>query len=581
MITLISWGGEPGRIECANGAITIYGENRATLTSRSRIAVVVHRLLVRTSRTPLAKLWALGYLAIARLAIAFLARGENEPSIYLRGSVGTRDFLPGLSDVDLAIVIAQDPAGAGVAWKRLNRRWQRLRRALPWIFDLIVDYPRIHEERDLADLNTASALTYGLDRPGEPKAGYFGNGASPDRVRMLERPGLYEATSDWRLLSGPDRRPREPARDPQNRRIAAWLELLFWWQWAFLVCIDPRRPDGAHLCMKLIAEPAGIWLWLAHGERASGRDDTLHHALRRLPEEEEALRRGLALRRSLPDLPEPPLDQVMPVLVRLSARIAALIGTQVEDEGATGVRLAGADPAELIPAHAPWRPIDSLPGGHAPRQLPLCDWRSLAVPDRPDRTFAPLPGDPGDPAVLAAAGLSRQPGPQPTLESNGIMAFPAATRSRTRLRAVQCPMTDPVSFALADEKRIARFPNVRGWSAEDTARRAAAEHRARLDALPRSWTTPDGGGDALTLLLTSARAALFLETIEGGEPELPLTVTETARRLAARSSADRTVVEEALLCYRDFVDRQTEPPAAMISSMHRLVRGLPAYAERS
>src|SRR5215211_3119715 len=560
MTTLISSGGEPGRVEGPKrrsrytaGAIMRLN-NRARLTSRSLIGLIAHRVLVRTARTPLARLWALGYLAIARIAAAYLARGEDTPSAYLRGSLKTDDFLPGLSDVDLAIVTAQDQGGPGVARARVNMRWRQLRRTLPSI-ELILDYPRIHEQSDLADLANASALTYGLERAGSPKAGYFGNAASPDRVRMLERPGLYEPTTDWHLLSGPDRRPPAPPTDLQRRRIAGWLELLHWWQWAFLVCIDPRRPRTAHLCMKLVAEPARIWLWLAHAERASGRNDALRRALRRMPEEEEALRRALALQRSLPDSPEPPLDQVMPVLVRLSARIAALIATQVEGEGATEVRLAGADPAELIRAHGPWRAIDSLEGGHDPRQLPLCDWRNLTLPDRPDRTFALLPGDPGAPAVVGAAARSRQPGPQPTLEGTGIMVHPAATRSRTRLRAIQCPVSDPVSFALGRSGRVARFANVGGWSAEDTARRAVAEHRARLDAVRSSSTCPDRAGDALAFLFTAARAALFLETIREGEPLLPVTVTETARRLAVRSSADRTLAEDALQRYRDFAER--------------------------
>jgi DNA-binding NarL/FixJ family response regulator len=56
------------------------------------------------------------------------------------------------------------------------------------------------------------------------------------------------------------------------------------------------------------------------------------------------------------------------------------------------------------------------------------------------------------------------------------MVLPAE-RWRSRLRAVTCPVTDPVSFALVAGGTVARFPNVDGWSAEHAARRAVAEHR--------------------------------------------------------------------------------------------------------
>jgi hypothetical protein len=160
------------------------------------------------------------------------------------------------------------------------------------------------------------------------------------------------------------------------------------------------------------------------------------------------------------------------------------------------------------------------------------------------------------------------------------MILPVAARSRSRLRAVQCAASDPVSFALAGGEPVARFPNVRGWSAEDTASRAVAEHWARLDADRRASPMPDGGGDALAHLLTAARAALFLETVMDGEPQLAVTVTETARQLAARSPSGRGVVEDGLGRYRDFAVYRTPPPPATVSAMRKLVLELPAYSTR-
>ncbi len=79
------------------------------------------------------------------------------------------------------------------------------------------------------------------------------------------------------------------------------------------------------------------------------------------------------------------------------------------------------------------------------------------------------------------------------------------------------------------------------------------------------------------MLLSAARAALFLQSVQDGDPELPLTVTETARRLAARSEPARTVAEDGLGHYREFAAHHTPPPAATLAAMRALVAELPAY----
>jgi hypothetical protein len=531
---------------------------------RHPAALAIQRLALRSGRARLGRrLWALAFRLLARTAGAYLTRGEPGASVYVRGGAG-EDFLPGLSDIDLAVVLAGDPGGPGTARERAARRWERLRR-LP-AASLVLDWPRIYEEAELRNLAGASALTYGLD------AGGLASPASLDASRMLGRPGSYGATADWRLLTGPDRRPAEPDRDQQSRRIAAWLELVHWWRWVFPACIDPRGPRASDLCVKFVAETARIWLWLVTGERASGRIDALRRALRRLPDEEDAFRSALALHRSLPDAPEPPLDEVLPALLRLSGRIAELLAAEVTGEGVTEVRLVGADPAELILPDGGWNRTASLAGGEAPTLIPLADWRALALPLLPDETLAPLPDDPRDPHVLGAAAGSQPTGPYPALRAHGLIVLPGTPWERNRLRAIQCRVTDPVSFALLDGDRVAVFPAVRGWSAEDSAHRAVAEHRARLPAA-------DAGGRALGTLFTAARAALFLESVSERDPELALTVTETAWRLADRpSSSDRAVAEEAVGRYSDFALGGAEPPERTVSAMRRLVLGLPSYA---
>lgn len=492
---------------------------------------------------------------MARAWAAYLARRERDASAYVRGSIAAGDVLPGLSDVDVALVLAEDEAGPGRARERVAARWTRLRRAFR-LTDLLLDYPLMLEEPELREVVSSSAPTH-------PRPIYLGGAFVQDKVRLLERPGLYGATGDWRLLRGPERRPVEPARDAHQRRIAAWLELSYWWQWAFPVCADPTGPRTASLCVKLVSEPARIWLWLAHGERAGGRADALDRALRVLPEEEHALLQALELERSLASSPPPPLADVVPFLVRLSERIAARLADEVAELGATEVRLKGLDPLEIVYSH----------GGPRSGVLPLCDWRGLVFPRLPDELFAPAPGDPADWEVLGRATAADGYGAYTALRAGEVVLLPAA-RSRTEMRAIKSRAVDPVSFALQEGRSTCAFPEVPGWSAKDTARRAVVEHLAWLRAAPGTQDL----GTELARLLSAARAALFLESVRDGDPELPVTVTETVRRLSARSETARTAAEDSLGHYCEFALRRTPPPAATLAAMRAVVADLPAHA---
>jgi hypothetical protein len=526
---------------------------------------------------PLAALWRLGYRALARSVTAHVSRGEPGAAAYVRGAGPGADFVPGLSDIDVAVVLA---AGGADARGRVKARWNRLRERLPPVA-LVLDPPRIYAQDELRRLESSSAFTHGLEarEPRLSPGGYFGSGAHPAVVRTLDRPGLYETTGAWRRVSGPERRPPPVARDPQMRRIAAWLELLYWWRWAFPACLLPRSPRTADLCVKFVAEPARIWLWLGHGERVESRAQALERALRRLPEEEDALRGALALQRDLTRAPHAPLARSLPALLRLSGRIARLIAAEVGEAGATTVRLAGTED-ELILARGGRRPRPAAFAGRPPRLQPLADWRALVCPRQPDETFAALAGDPGDPGALAAAARALPAGPYPLLRGEGLAVMPAEEMWRSRLRSLASPATAPVTFALLEGEAAAAFPEVRGWCARDVALRAVAEHRAWL-AAPEAWgvTGPTTSEHvALAMLLTAARAALFYESVRAGDAELALTLAETARRLAERSQAG-SVAGEALEEYRAHAAGGRRAAADTVSALRRLVLELPAYAD--
>jgi hypothetical protein len=392
--------------------------------------------------------------------------------------------------VDVIVVAGTDGRGPGAASEVIRSRWRRAEARHPSIYAIFGE-PRIHDEAELADLVPASAYTYGLTEGGD-RAAFLPDASLRDRLRLLDKPGLVGATDDWLLLAGRDRRPAVFRRTAQEERIAAWLELAFYWRHAVPACIrvGPRTPL---LCVKLVAEPARILLRLTTGERFGPRPEVLRHALAVFPEEEPALRLALETERALPRGGAAPLAESIAALVRFSRRIAEVVSRDAFAVGADTVHLHGAV--------------------GEPGTAPLCDWRAIVSPTRPSETVHARSGSPADAATLRAAALDQHDGDYPALRDGALLVLPSPSRERNRLRAVQCAASDPVTFALLAGERETVFPRASGWSVEHVARRAVAEHRARL-AAPR----PDG-----VAVLGAARAALLWESLQQGEAALPVT----------------------------------------------------------
>jgi hypothetical protein len=361
-------------------------------------------------------------------------------------------------------------------------------------------------------------------------------------------------------------------RDAQDRRIAGWLGLQSLWRSAYLGCLQPNAPHVPFLCVKFVADPVRIWLWMTRGEQVLRRRDALERGLVALPEEDHALRRALELLRALPRSPEAPVGEFLSFLVRLSARIADRIAADVAGEGTTDVRLVVGDEVDLALSDGAGARLRGLFPSDSLRQLfPLVDWRALVSPPLPDETFLLVPSDPSDLGTIGTAVRTMDRGHYAALRADGLLLFPA--RVRSVLRTVQCVTTDPVSFAVADGRSVASFPCVRGWSARDWARRAVAEHRAWLES-----SSACDGVEQLGRLLTAARAALFLESLEVGEPELALPIAAVAERLGARDSRASGSAAEAVETYRTCRRDDGAPPATTIAALDEIVRRLPAYA---
>ena len=348
-----------------------------------------------------------------------------------------------------------------------------------------------------------------------------------------------------------------------------------WWRWLFGACLSEEGPRTAYLCVKLVSEPIRILLWLDRAEQFNGPTDTLWRGLQAMPQHEEPIVSALELKRSLGHSPAAPLGEMLGWFVELSSEIARRIGFETMSAGTTSVRLEWGEKLELATPTA-GHPPPGDPGWG--RLLPLTDWRALCMPSLPDEAFEDSGGDPRDPTQIVAAARREDGSRYEVLQEDELLILPTLDLwERGRMRSVQCPASDPVSFALLRGERQAPFPDVNGWSAEHLARRAVAENRAWLDegAYPPA-NAP--AGETLSRSICAARAALLTESIEAGDPELPLTAAATVRTLVERGRDPEGAVEEAFDGYRRWRVDGEDPPARVTAALRRVVRSLPGYA---
>jgi hypothetical protein len=509
------------------------------------------------------------------MTAAYLRRRRPAAAVYVARGVAAGDIVPGISDIDIAVVVPDDPDGELAEHRRIRARLDRLDRRLPLGRRLVPDVA-VYEDADLRACASASILTYGLSdatAPALAPAAMFGTAAPHDEFELRARPGLAGPTRDWRRIAGPERRPRPAPRDRQQQRLAAWLELQFWWRSTFYACANPARPWAAYMCVKMVAEPARILLSLAGHAAHESREQILISAAGAIPEEEVAFSRALELLHELPRSPAAPLAEFVPDLARLSARLARLLEEEISGAGYTEVHLVGAD-------------LGAAGGG-----LPLSDWRAVAIPSMPDEELAPVEGGGASPESLIAAAALGAPGVQPAIREDELLVLPLADRWLHGLcRSVQATFSDPVSFALLAGGETARFPDLSGWSARDWAGRAVAEHAAWLRRGPgklgepslREWL--DGTGDgtppltrALAKLLTALRAGLFLQSLQQGSPTLAVTVGAAARELEA-SNRGPSAAAEAAEAYRRAREEHRQPSPDVVDALRELVLAMPAYA---
>jgi hypothetical protein len=556
------------------------------------VALAAQRAALRSNRGALQWLWRLTYGLLARAATSYLRLARRGTAAYLRGSLATRDPVYGPADIDLTMVVPAQPGRPGVARARTHARWQALVSRLPLLESLV--QVTVYEPDELARATSMNALTEDLPPEGrldQPADGPSGADRPQrlfaDEAKLRIRPGLGIPTAGWRRIAGPELRPSPPAATPE-RHLAAWLELQWWWRLCFEACLHPRRLHVPYLCLKLITQSARVRLWIEGNELVSGHAQVLSRSLTMMPEEEDALRAAARLWKELPRSPDPPLADATAFLLRTSARVAELLASEARASEGRPVRLLGADAqqAELALTPAARSSLTELEkrfgNGHL---LPLADWRARTPqplwragrldPLLADEALAVVAADPADPTGLAALAKAGGPGLRPAIGWKGLMVLPSAGYFELLFRGVQFECSDPVSFALLAGQSTATFPAHRGWSAPDCAHRAVAAHAVWL----QRFETPAGAeaGTALGLLLGAARAALFRQSVEEGEPELALTVSAAADRLAAEYPGSATLLEEASGAYRAWRGGGEPPERKAVIAVRRLIESLPAY----
>lgn len=538
---------------------------------------VLQRLALRTGRGPLGPLWWLAHRAVIWAVARWVTAGSNGCEVYLKGGFGFGRPVYGLSDID-AIVVTESRA-------RVEARWRRLTLRFPTLAELFQLW--VYERDHVSMLDRDSYLTFGLGERGTGHPAFFGDRRPHDPMAVLHRPGLYGPRRDWSRL-GSRKRPPPPVRDRCAREIFAWLELRFIWAHAFMLSADRTSASAAYTCQKLVADPARIWLWLEFGEQAHAREEVLARALQRMPDEEETLRFALELGRQLSRRPEPPLAEVLPFLARTSSMIARRLAASAAEAATTQVKLVWGGPDELLLDEDGVQRARALGLEGRRSLLPLADWRARALPGLIDLALAVTPGDPSDLDRVAALAHAGGEDFFPALRDDQLLVLPSTeVWHRGKLRGVECQTTDPVSIALVEGIAAAAFPDLPGWSAEDCARRALAEHHSwltigterRAHELPY-WMTAPYHPELVELggLFTAARAALFADSLRSGAPELQLTAAAIVRRMADYGSAARTAAEagyEALSACRP---RRGSPDAAAARGLRDAVSALAPYA---
>ncbi|MBI1357926.1 MAG: hypothetical protein GC160_26610 [Acidobacteria bacterium] len=523
----------------------------------------MRRLILVTSRQPLLGLYRGLYRAAAVAAARFVGRDPGVLSVYVRRGLAKGETVPGISDIDLAVIT--DPSDPG-ANDRALARYQRAKRLLP----LLDESPEI------------------LDRP------TLSANCSTTRHRYR----LAEGRQTWQVLYGADDRAALPAAEAGSLQSSLYQELRYWWtlfNWQILRPGEARWDPVVRnaVCYKVVVELFKVRLALLEGTLLFGRREVLARVGPSLDEAERAMAerlRRMADQRFLRDDPTL-LEDCFALVLRLLDRLHARLMHSPHFAGPAPlpVRVDGPRREWFWPPERE-RFLQSFLS-EADRVAPGAFGSAYVVKgcDFPIHDFGlllePLPGSwpsVGQTMRLREARLSADQAHADRfhvyllLEHCALQIDVDDRRGgwESTLRSVLSPFANPDVFAaLAEPESLLRgaprapAPGA-GWSpalAEMTHERRLA-HEAKLldsDAI-RGW-------GAHGPLATALQLRLLEESAAGGELHYPLTAWALQRALQGRNGAAPEAVTRLLSPLAEGFDQANHNPAAARNALQWLV----------
>jgi hypothetical protein len=211
----------------------------------ARLKSCIRWFLVWSSGSALGAIYRWGYGRLIGLSTYVLRRSEGCESLYLSRGCSKREIVPGLSDIDLIVVVREGPRG------EIVRRF----RFLQAISGGLIPY-------DPAFVLTAEEMRYRWD-------------SAP-----LWRYRYQEGKANWQLLWGRDVRAALPEMGERERREGCVAEMNYWWvQFArFILGAGPESRDTIvrnSICYKAVAEALNARHALRTGEHCYAKAEAL------------------------------------------------------------------------------------------------------------------------------------------------------------------------------------------------------------------------------------------------------------------------------------------------------------------